>query len=124
MDPEVRAELLQRLGRSPDAYDFDAPQLRLKDFASRHSVPVCDLLPVLREAHRPEARLYLPNDTHWSVRGNEIAGEAVGAFVQELIKERQAAARMRKPPAAPRDKPPAPGKENPPSTKTESAPPR
>ena len=122
VDPQVRAELLRHLGRSPDEYDFDAPQLRLKDFASRHSVPVCDLLPVLKEAHRPEARLYLPNDTHWSVRGNEIAGAAVGDFVQELIKERQAAARMRRPPAAPKEKSPAPAKENPPVPSTEGAP--
>ena len=86
VDPQVRSDVLRRLGRSEDEYDFSEPDRRLKDFASQHSVPMLDLLPILRAAHRPDDRLYLPNDTHWSVRGNQVAGEAVAVFVQDLMR--------------------------------------
>lgn len=77
VDPEVRDALLRALGRPASRYDFDAPQRRIAAFAERHGIPVLDLLPAMRAAHRPGDRLYKPNDTHWNERGNLLAGETL-----------------------------------------------
>jgi len=78
VDPEVRVEVLQALHASPDAYDFDLPQRRLAVLARARGISVVDPLPRMRSVHRPDARLYVPNDTHWNERGNRIAGEILG----------------------------------------------
>jgi hypothetical protein len=78
VDPDVRAAVMRSLHRSPDLYDFELPQRRLQDFAGARGIRVLDLLPRLRAEHRPDARLYIPNDTHWNELGNRVAGEALG----------------------------------------------
>ena len=84
IDPLIRSQVLAGLGFSGDDYDFDAPQRRLKLWAGKLGIPVLDLLPVMREEHRPAARLYVPNDTHWNERGNFIAGQAVAKAISDL----------------------------------------
>jgi hypothetical protein len=84
VDPAVRAQVLTGLGAPAWAYDFDGPQKRLQALADQAGVPVLDLLPVLRAAHRPEARLYQPNDTHWNAEGNLVAGRALAGAISEL----------------------------------------
>ncbi len=81
VDPSVRAEALRRLGRERDRFDWDRPQRVLLDLAARLQVPALDLLPILRAAHRADSTLYFPNDTHWNVRGNRIAGTALARFL-------------------------------------------
>ncbi len=84
VDPEVRSQVLDGLGLAAEDYDFDAPQRRLDDWAKKHSVPMLDLMPVMRAEHNPKARLYVPNDTHWNKRGNLIAGQAVAEAISKL----------------------------------------
>lgn len=84
VDPSVRSQVVAALGLSADHYDFDAPQKRLQSVAGKWGVPVLDLLPVMRASHRSDARLYVPNDTHWNERGNLIAGQAVAEAVSRL----------------------------------------
>jgi hypothetical protein len=74
VDPKVRQEVLEGLKLDPADFDFDLPQRRLVQFATLHGIPVLDPLPRLRALHQRDARLYVPNDTHWSVRGNEVVG--------------------------------------------------
>jgi len=78
VDARVRSQVLAGLAVSAEDYDFDAPQVRLNRWAGAHEVPVLDLLAVLRHEHKPEARLYVANDTHWNKRGNLAAGLMVG----------------------------------------------
>jgi len=78
VDARVRSQVLAGLAVSAEDYDFDAPQVRLNRWAGAHDVPVLDLLAVLRHEHKPEARLYVANDTHWNKRGNLAAGLMVG----------------------------------------------
>jgi len=92
VDPAIRRTILEsRTDRG--RYHIDEPQRRLGDFSARYDVPVLDLLPILREAHQPDSSLYLPDDTHWSPRGNRVAGQAVAAFVQKLFPSKPARSR-------------------------------
>jgi hypothetical protein len=80
-----RARLYRRLGLDEGEYDFSEPQRRLLDFASRHSVPVLNLLPFLQGADTERAPTYEADETHWNVKGNRIAGEAVASFLRERL---------------------------------------
>ena len=82
VDAAVRTTTLDRLGLAMDDYDFDLPQRRLREFAERHDIICWDPLPDLRTLHRPEARLYVPNDTHWGTRGNMLAGVLLARFIR------------------------------------------
>jgi len=87
VDSVVRSQVLARLAISRDDYDFDAPQRRLNSWAADQGVPVLDLLPIMRFQHRPAARLYVPNDTHWSERGNITAGQAVAEAISNMSRK-------------------------------------
>lgn len=84
IDPRVRQQVVAGLGLAPAAYDFEAPQRRLRDWADRRNVPALDLLPIMRAAHADTARLYVPNDTHWNRRGNAVAGAALADAIARL----------------------------------------
>jgi len=82
IDRDVRQRVLAALGRGDNdrdpAFDWDAPQRRLKAWAAAQGVPTLDLLPVLRA--RPE-RLYLVNDTHFNRVGHRVAGETLAEWL-------------------------------------------
>jgi lysophospholipase L1-like esterase len=73
----------------PDAYTFagsrpgDIPlQAELQRRLAAAGVPSFDLLPVLTAEPDPRG-LYLPRDGHFTVRGHQVAGAAVGKWVVE-----------------------------------------
>ena len=85
VDAELRAEALRALEAGPEtAYDFDAPNARLRAYLEGRGVSVLDLLPVLRAAHA-DGRVYKPRDTHWNVRGNRIAAQEIYRQVKPLL---------------------------------------
>lgn len=88
VDADVRRAVIERLGVSSDALDVDAPQRRLERLARELDVPVVDPLARMREAHGPDARLYVPNDTHWNARGNALAGEILADALRRLVSAR------------------------------------
>jgi hypothetical protein len=87
VDPETRRLVLEALSLSQEAYDFDAPQRRLHDFANAHGITITDPLPELRAQHSRNDRLYIPNNTHWNVKGNRLAGEILAAAVEAELTE-------------------------------------
>ncbi len=87
VDPEIRRLVLEALSLSEEAYDFDAPQRRLHDFAEAHGITITDPLPELRAQHSADDRLYIPNNTHWNVKGNRLAGEILAAAVEAELAE-------------------------------------
>jgi hypothetical protein len=89
VDPDVQAAVLRSLHKSPDEYDFELPQRRLREFAAARGIAVLDLLPPLRAEHRPDARLYIPNDTHWNALGNRVAGRCLGEYLVGLRVQRR-----------------------------------
>lgn len=61
---------------------------RLVAWCDGAGVPCLDLLPALRAVapwRDGDRRLYLLRDTHWNVRGNAVAGEALAPFAAGLL---------------------------------------
>jgi hypothetical protein len=86
VDPDIADQVFCRLGLDPSEYDLELPQRRLKVLCGEAGIPLLDPLERFREQHRPEARLYLANDTHWNVRGNRLAGEMLAEFIEECFR--------------------------------------
>lgn len=84
VDPIVREQVIDILQQSYDDYDFNAPQRRLKAFAEKEGIHVIDPLAEMREVHNSGQRLYIPNDSHWNVIGNRIAGKILVTRILQL----------------------------------------
>jgi hypothetical protein len=82
--PEELRAAATRAGLDPADLDADLPNLRVAALARRLGVPVVDTTPVLRRHAAAGERLYRPNDTHWSLRGNALAAEEVARRLVEL----------------------------------------
>lgn len=79
-EAQVDAELRSRLFDPPLPLDVTRPQRCLEKELGQRRIEVVDLLPafrVEREAHG--TLLYKPRDTHWTSRGNRLAGQALAA---------------------------------------------
>ncbi|HKB15155.1 MAG TPA: hypothetical protein VKF62_03775, partial [Planctomycetota bacterium] len=67
----------------------DAPRERLVSFCEASGIPCLDTwIPLLAVPPQPDGdrHLYLRRDTHWNVRGNEVAGKALAPFVRALLR--------------------------------------
>jgi hypothetical protein len=87
VSPALLAEGARSASADPSAFDVAIPQKRLAVFFAERDVAMLDLLPAFARAsrtHDPDG-FYLKNDTHWSVPGNEIAGEAIARFLAEQL---------------------------------------
>lgn len=72
----------------PDELERDLPQRLLREWLEANGIPYLDLLPVLR-AVAPDAggerRCYYVHDSHFNVRGNEVAGKAMAEFLRPYV---------------------------------------
>jgi hypothetical protein len=83
----LREEGARSGGIDPAGLDVAVPQRKLAAFFASRDVPVLDLLPAFERAARdrdPDG-LYLRNDTHWSVSGNEIAAQELARFLSDQL---------------------------------------
>jgi hypothetical protein len=70
--------------------DRDLSQRRVVEWFEGRGRAVLDLLPILRSVEPLEdgrRHLYHLRDTHFNAKGNEVAGKALGEFVQRLLPE-------------------------------------
>ena len=70
------------------ARDFDAqfPNRMMADYCRRAGIPCHDLTPRLMEAARESSDpLYIQRDTHWNIRGNQIAAAAETTALQDEL---------------------------------------
>jgi hypothetical protein len=81
VNPRVLQDALDDSHLAPDALAIDYPQRRLTSLCAQYGVPCLDLLPAL--AH--EAGTYTPRDTHWNIRGNQLAGRCVCEWLEKII---------------------------------------
>jgi hypothetical protein len=63
------------------------PQKRLAGYCAPRGLPCYDVTPALVAARQttPDALLYKRLDSHWTVRGNRVAGEAEAAHLAALV---------------------------------------
>jgi hypothetical protein len=83
-------EILRRRPRyaalSASAFDPSLPNRQLATYCQRATLPCLDLTPIFVEASRTSTEaLYKLRDTHWTIRGNRIAGEAEAEFLADLV---------------------------------------
>ncbi len=97
VDPALARRLTETPGGLSEPLDLDRPQRCLKRQLARRDIAQLDLLPVFRRHHATRddpsgVGLYRPRDTHWTDRGNELAGRtlAAGLFEQGLIRRDRA----------------------------------
>ena len=60
----------------------DAPNRRLRAIADRHGLRLLDLLPSVRPAVQAGARLYFPDDGHWTSEGHAFAARQLAEYVR------------------------------------------
>ncbi len=63
----------------------DLPNRRLAELCQARGIPCLDLMPML-ESHTDE-KLYFKSDPHWTPRGCELSGNAVGDWLAEQLKQ-------------------------------------
>ncbi|HEX2163848.1 MAG TPA: SGNH/GDSL hydrolase family protein [Thermoanaerobaculia bacterium] len=82
---QVDRALARRIAeRSGFALDLDRPQRSLLPWLADRRIPHLDLLPLFRRRHEAGGPpLYRFQDTHWSVAGNRLAGQALAEYVVE-----------------------------------------
>ena len=71
--------LRRRLGYEAGQLDLELPQRRLARLAEELELPVLDLLPYFRAA---QSCTYARDDGMWNDQGNQVAGEAIGGWLQ------------------------------------------
>lgn len=86
IDTRLR-EKVRAYGKIPaDAWDNEQPNRVLSAAIKKAGVPVVDLLnDFVAQSQGPP--LYLPNDSHWNIRGNRVAEVALAAHLPRLIIE-------------------------------------
>jgi hypothetical protein len=79
VNPIVFQALRRRLGYEAGQLDLELPQRRLARLTEELELPTLDLLPYFRAA---ETGTYSRDEGQWNDRGNQVAGEAIGGWLQ------------------------------------------
>ena len=80
----LQMEVMQTYGLRPDDHDFNLLSRNLALDIEALGIPVLDLLPTF-QANQEKATLYAKQDTHWNEAGNQLAGEAIWAFINRRL---------------------------------------
>jgi hypothetical protein len=81
--PAVLADALQEANLDRDDVDLDLAQRRLRAFCADRNVPCLDLKPFFDGV----ADTYAIRDTHWNVRGNQLAAEKIAEWFVPFIEK-------------------------------------
>ena len=86
IDVKLRTEVVQQLNHSLQDYDITLPQDELSKFFKEHHILYLDLFPPFQE-HAKTTVLYRLQDTHWNIKGNQLASEELVKFlIGQVIK--------------------------------------
>ena len=86
VDKRLRDRLATTSGIDEREVDMTLPQILLTEYCESESIPCLDLLAFLQEK-AGEQNLYLLNDTHYNLLGNEVVGREVARFVAEALSD-------------------------------------
>jgi hypothetical protein len=84
VNPDVFRMVCERFSLDPSDFDLDLPNRRLLDFFEREGIWAVDVLQECRAQHR-ESPVYVALDTHWNVRGHEIAARALFEAIRSRV---------------------------------------
>jgi lysophospholipase L1-like esterase len=88
VDDRFLSRVLGRYGLRRADFVMDRPQTIVQRIASENGIQSLDLLPGFREAAaRDPAPLYLPSDTHWNDRGNQLAASLLLPWLEKRISQ-------------------------------------
>lgn len=82
--PEEWDRFRERKGLPAGGWDFDGPNRRLAELATRLGIGYLDLRPALREAAPGGTPLYFHRDIHWTAAGHEVAARALAEYLQAV----------------------------------------
>jgi hypothetical protein len=78
INPEVLKETLAAAEVGAEAVDLELPQRRLQQFLNEQGGPCLDL----QATFRGVPNTYAPRHTHWNKRGNHLAAEQIGQWLE------------------------------------------
>ena len=84
VEPILQQQVIESSARDRDAYDFEKPNERLKAELRKLEIDHVDLLPAFRE-ETMRSRLYRRNDTHWNIKGNDLAAKLILRHLQPQL---------------------------------------
>jgi len=70
-----------------EQFDWGQPSRLLTHALEEADIEVVDLLPAIADAAQRE-RVYKRNDTHWNLKGNAVAAEAIARALGERVQKR------------------------------------
>ncbi|SRR6266540_4053507 len=76
VDLALQQKVVEAWQLGSDAFDFNLPNRLLRDRLTELHIDHIDLLQPFRAA-ATSTRLYKRNDTHWNIKGNELASELI-----------------------------------------------
>jgi hypothetical protein len=77
---DLQAEVRRSVGDGA-RLDFERPNRALAAALSGEGIAALDLLPAFQQAGA-ERVLYKPQDTHWNLAGNQVAADAISAYLR------------------------------------------
>ncbi|MER3441932.1 MAG: hypothetical protein C4296_11270 [Gemmataceae bacterium] len=80
-NPLLLQEMLHGTDIDERDIDLTLPQRTLAEFCRTRGIPYLDLLPVFAGT----TDTYVPSDTHWNVKGNQLAAAALARWVPHLL---------------------------------------
>ena len=80
----LQSKVVQTKAVDPLNFDFTLPNRLLASKLKQQNIQVIDLLDSFGEA-ATRTILYKPNDTHWNIAGNKLAGELIASALSPAI---------------------------------------
>ena len=82
VDDESWRRYIDQDGQDRRRLAVDAPNRRLRAIADRQGLHLLDLLPSVRPAVQAGARLYFPDDGHWTSEGHAFAARQLAEYLR------------------------------------------
>lgn len=84
VDEGLLNRVLERYGLSGEDFDVELPQKLLHKFLDSRGIPYVDLLDEFKSQGK-NGGLYVPRDTHWNDKGNELAASILFSHLRERV---------------------------------------
>ena len=87
VDRSLREAVWHRYEEDPSNYQIDRGQRLLEAFCTRERIEFWDLLPAFEAAQETGQKLYLPNNSHWTEEGNQVAAQELFSRLTSKLSE-------------------------------------